>query len=144
MEIFRQENQQDRDFIRRKVIEHNVASLPEGVKSPSEQINFMARDEKGAIIGGITGTAFWQHLHIDFLWVSSEVRGRQLGKRLIRQMEDYALEKGCRLLIVETFSFQAPGFYRKLGFQEFGTIEDHPAGFSQHFFEKWLTGEKNS
>ncbi|AQQ51873.1 GNAT family N-acetyltransferase [Planococcus lenghuensis] len=142
MEISKQENRQDREFIRSKVIDYNAAKLPESIKGPVEEVSFITRNEEGEIIGGITGTAFWQHLHIDFLWVNPEMRGRQIGEKLISRMEEHALEKGYRLMVVDTFSFQAPGFYRKQGFREFGVIEDHPAGHSQHFFEKRLTEER--
>jgi len=72
------------------------------------------------------------------LWVDEAERSRRIGEQLMQQMEEYARSIHCRLMVVETFSFQAPGFYKKLGFREFGVIEDHPAGHSFHYFEKWL------
>lgn len=138
MHISKQEVQEDREFIRNKVIEHNGASLPEEQKSPKEGISFIARDENGEIIGGVTGTAYWGHMHIDFLWVDPEVRGQRIAEQLMQQMEEYSRTQNYSLMVVETFSFQAPGFYRKQGFQEFGVLEDHPKGHSKHFFEKRL------
>lgn len=138
MEIQQQEIQKERDFIRSKVIEHNLASLPERLKHPKEETSFIIRNENGDIIGGITGTAYWQHMHIDFLWVDSAFRSQRLGSQLVEKLEAYAREKQYRLLIVDTFSFQAPEFYKKQGFHEFGVLEDHPEGYSQHFFEKRL------
>lgn len=139
MKISKQEVQEDREFIRSKVIEHNMACVSDEVKSPKEQISFIARNDNGEIIGGVTGTSYWQHMHIDFLWVDEAERGQGIAKQLMQQMEAYARSLNCRLLIVETLSFQAPGFYKKQGFREFGVIEDHPAGHSFHYFEKWLT-----
>lgn len=141
MRITQQENQQDREFIRNKVIEHNRESLPEEIKKEYGQISFMARDEEEKIIGGITGTYFWQNMHIDFLWVDPDVRGQRIAEQLMRQMEEFAKLKKCRLMTVDTFSFQAPGFYVKQGFREFGAVADHPAGHSQHYFEKRLSAE---
>lgn len=138
MHIIKQEVQEDREFIRNKVIEHNAASLPEEQKSPKEGISFIARDENGEIIGGVTGTAYWGHMHIDFLWVDPEVRGQRIAEQLMQQMEEYSRTQNYSLLVVETFSFQAPGFYKKQGFQEFGVLEEHPKGHSKHFFEKRL------
>ncbi|TWT02478.1 GNAT family N-acetyltransferase [Planomicrobium sp. CPCC 101079] len=139
MKINKQEVQEDREFIRSKVIEHNMASLSDAIKSPSEQVSFIARNDDGDIIGGVTGTSFWQHMHIDFLWVDAAERGQGIARQLMEQIEAYARSISCRLMIVETFSFQAPGLYKKLGFNEFGIIEDHPAGHSFHYFEKRLT-----
>lgn len=138
MNIIKQEVQEDREFIRNKVIQHNTASLPEEQKSPKEGISFIARDENGEIIGGITGTAYWGHMHIDFLWVDPKARRQRIAERLMQQMEEYSRDQNYSLLVVETFSFQAPGFYKKQGFREFGLLEDHPKGHTKHFFEKRL------
>lgn len=48
------------------------------------------------------------------------------------------MEKGCRLILLDSFSFQAPDFYKKHGYREYGVVEDHPKGHSQHFLEKRL------
>ncbi|WKA58818.1 GNAT family N-acetyltransferase [Planococcus shenhongbingii] len=138
MNIVKQEVPEDRDFIRNKVIEHNVASLPGEKKSPKEQVSFIARNDEGEIIGGITGTAYWEHMHIDFLWVDPEARGRRIAEELMQQLEHYSRSQACYLMVVETFSFQAPGFYKKQGFCEFGVLENHPKGHSKHYFEKRL------
>jgi|SRR5690606_9697435 len=138
MKIIQQEVAEDRDFIRKKVIEHNNASLPKEKTSPFEQISFIVRDESEEIIGGLTATGFWRHLHIDFLWVDPEIRGQRIAAQLMAKAEDYARSKGHRLMIVDTLSFQAPEFYRKQGFTEFGAVNDFPEGHSHYFFEKWL------
>lgn len=138
MKIIQQDIQKDREFIRQKVVEHNRRNLPELQKSPYGSTSFIARDDDGEIIGGITGTYFWQHLHIDFLWVDPAQRGSGIAATLMAKMEQYARDSECRLMIVDTLSFQAPVFYRKQGFREFGVIEDHPAGHSHHYFEKRL------
>lgn len=138
MEITQQEIAEDRDFIRKKVIEHNNASLPEEEKSQFEQMSFIVRNDAGEIIGGLTATGFWRHLHIDFLWVAPEARGQRIAEKLMAQAEVYARSKGHRLMVVDTLSFQAPEFYKKQGFSEFGVIADFPEGHSHHYFEKWL------
>lgn len=139
MKIIQQEVAEDRDFIRKKVIEHNNASLPGEKTSPFEQMSFIVRNEEGEIVGGLTATGFWRHLHIDFLWVDPEARGQRLAAKLMAQAEVYARSQGHRLMIVDTLSFQAPEFYKKQGFTEFGIINDFPDGHSHHYFEKWLT-----
>lgn len=90
------------------------------------------------ILGGITGTIKFYHLHIDFLWVDQSLRGLDFGSKLLHKIEEIAEEKNCRLIVLDSFSFQAPDFYKKHGYKEFGVLHDHPKGFSQHFFEKRL------
>jgi hypothetical protein len=35
-------------------------------------------------------------------------------------------------------SFQAPGFYRACGYDEFGTLDGYPGGVTRHSFTKSL------
>jgi len=138
MEITKQWNPEDSEYIRRKVIEYNASFLPDHVKHPLKNISFMLRDSDGTIMGGITGTIFWYHLHIDFLWVDQSLRGKGYGKKLLREIEETAKANQCRLILLDSFSFQAADFYQKLGYQVIGVVEDHPEGFQQFFLEKRL------
>jgi ribosomal protein S18 acetylase RimI-like enzyme len=52
--------------------------------------------------------------------------------------EDLAREMNCIGIWLDTFDFQAPEFYRRLGFSEFGQIEDHPPGHRRFFMRKRL------
>ncbi|MRH41406.1 GNAT family N-acetyltransferase [Aquibacillus halophilus] len=136
MEIIQQWKQDDSDFIRKKLIEHNMEQLPDELKTSYEDISFVLRSDSGTIIGGITGNMFWHHMHIDFLWVDKSVRGKGYGSKLLKKMECFAIDKGVRLIHLDTFSFQAPEFYKSKGYEVFGTIENHPKGFNQLFLQK--------
>ncbi|TYS63522.1 GNAT family N-acetyltransferase [Sutcliffiella horikoshii] len=138
MKIIQKSDKKDRDYIRKKVIEHNMTQLPEELKTPKEEICFFLESEEGEILGGVTGTMYWQHLHIDFLWVDKQLRNEGYGSHLLNQIEEVARERKCRLIFLDTLSFQAPGFYKKNGYKVFGVIEDHPQGFNQYFLEKRL------
>jgi GNAT superfamily N-acetyltransferase len=138
MKITQQWVQEDSDYIRKKLIEHNMNSIDEDVKTPLEKVSFVVRDEEDEIVGGIVGETFWHHLHVDFLWVHEKFRKEGFGVKLIERMEEYARDKGCYLVVLDTFSFQAPGFYKKLGYREFGVLENFPKGARQYFMEKRL------
>lgn len=138
MKIIQQDGQENRDFIRQKVVEHNMASLADQPKTPKEEVGFIAYSDEGEIIGGITGTAYWGHMHIDFLWVAPEARGQRIAEQLMQQIEEHSRIRKYRLIVVDTFSFQAPDFYRKQGYKEYGVLEDHPKGHTRYFFEKRL------
>ena len=92
------------------------------------------------MIGGVAATMYWEHVHIDFFWVDQRCRHAGHGSRLLREVERFAREQGCRLIVLDTLSFQAPEFYKKNGYQVFGVLEDHPRGFSQTFLQKRLDG----
>ncbi len=139
MKITKQWDQADNQFIRRKLIDYNGSCLPKETKNPFENVSFVLRNEKEESVGGITGTIFWAHLHIDLLWVDERFRSKGYGLQLMEQMEAYARTQGCRLILLDTFSFQAPEFYKRLGFQVLGTVEDHPKGYQLYYLEKRLT-----
>lgn len=57
-------------------------------------------------------------------------------------MEQAALEKGCTFIYLDTFSFQAPAFYEKHGYEVFGTLDNFSEGVKQYFLQKRLVDEK--
>jgi len=61
-----------------------------------------------------------------------------MGSQLMRMAEDLAREKECVGIWLDTFSFQAPAFYQKMGYSELGQIVDYPPGHRRHFFQKRL------
>ena len=126
------------EYIKNKVIQYNMSILTDEAKQPMEQVSFVLKDEAGKIFGGVTGTMYFYHLHIDFLWDDDSVRHDCYGSPLLNEIEDIAKEKGCILILLYSFSFQAPEFYKKHGYREYGVVEDHPKGHSQHFLEKRL------
>lgn len=64
------------------------------------------------------------------------LRGSGLGASLMRRAEEEAVRRGCRGAWLDTFSFQARGFYERLGYTVFGTIQDYPPGHRRHFMQK--------
>lgn len=95
--------------------------------------------ETGSVVGGLWANTNWAWLSVELLFVPERLRGSGLGRRLMRQAEDEAVRRGCRAARVDTFSFQARGFYEKLGYRVYGTLEDCPPGHSRYFLQKTLT-----
>jgi ribosomal protein S18 acetylase RimI-like enzyme len=75
------------------------------------------------------------------LYVPDLLRGQGFGSRLLRQAEEEASRRGCTGAWLDTFSFQAPDFYRRRGYTVFGAIEDYPPGHRRYFLRKSLTVE---
>lgn len=96
------------------------------------------KNEKEEIVGGITAITFWHHVHVDFLWVSEEYRHEGYGSNLMNLIEEFAIEKECRLIKLDTFSFQAPNFYKKHGYKVIGVSKGHPKGHNHYYLEKRL------
>jgi ribosomal protein S18 acetylase RimI-like enzyme len=71
--------------------------------------------------------------------VHQDLRGQGVGTKLLRAAEQEAIKRGCQHIVLESFSFQAPGFYQKLGFEVFAVLEDHPRGHRNYYLRKRLT-----
>ena len=105
-----------------------------------EALNIFVRDNEGRIIGGLTGETFWRWLHIGILWLDEGIRKQNIGEKLVRMAEEEAIGRGCFGAFVNTISFQAPDFYIKQGYEQWGEIADQPPGHRRIFFQKRLVG----
>jgi GNAT superfamily N-acetyltransferase len=90
------------------------------------------------IVGGITGEVWTTVLFIQLFWLEQKFRGNDHGTKLIKAIEDEARRFGASRSYLDTMSFQAPGFYRACGYEEFGSIEGYPEGVTRHWFTKSL------
>ncbi|KAF2391470.1 GNAT family N-acetyltransferase [Pseudomonas frederiksbergensis] len=126
---------EEREAILAPLRTYNAAQA--GLAKP-EPVALLVRDDNGEILGGLYGRVFYQWLFIELLSVPEEGRGLGLGSKLMQMAEELALEKKCVGIWLDTFSFQAPEFYKKLGYSEFGQIVDYPPGHKRHFFQKRL------
>lgn len=93
--------------------------------------------------GTETDAGLWAHtandwLVIELLYVPEAMRGQGLGRQLVARAEQTALSRGCHSAWLDTFAFQARGFYEALGYEVFGTLDDYPAGTARYFMRKRL------
>lgn len=99
-------------------------------------MTLLVRDSVGAIRGGLLGYVWAGWLHITHLWVAEGCRGRGLGGQLLERAEREASSSGARGAFLSTFDFQAPGFYRKYGYELYATLPDYPPGHTDYHFRK--------
>lgn len=127
---------EQRSAILKPLRAYNVAQA--GDPCP-ETIALVVRDEQtNDIVGGLYGEIFYRWFFIELLAVPENSRGQGTGSRLIRMAEDVAREKGCIGLWLDTFDFQAPVFYERHGFTEFGRLNDFPPTHQRFFMQKRL------
>ena len=94
--------------------------------------------ESGSVVAGLDAAAYWGKLHIRLLWVHPDHQSKGLGSQLMGWAEERGRELDCASIMVDTMSFQAPEFYAKLGYRQFGLSEGYEGGASRHYFEKDL------
>lgn len=117
--------------------EYNIGKV--GEPDNSENLWVVARDKDGTVQGGIKARSYYSWLFIDWLWVSPSARGAGIGSQLMNLAEATARERGCIGAYVDTFSFQAPKFYKSRGYEEFGRIEDFPPNHACIWLRKSLS-----
>ena len=109
-----------------------------GVRDYRQVAIFLRRDAGGQDPRRRHGWRRGGWLHVVSLWVDEDLRGRVLGRDLLLAAEAEARAAGARGAFLETHSFQAPGLYRRLGYEVIAEIEDYPPGESQLVMRKSL------
>jgi GNAT superfamily N-acetyltransferase len=120
----------------RGISAHNEARVGPRNTKP---LTISLRNEQGEIVGGLVGELKWEWLYVDLFWIDEAHRGAGHGVAMLRQAEQEARDYGARGVYLTTLSIQAPQFYERLGYREYGRIADYPlAGHTLHQFTKAL------
>lgn len=136
MEVSFDVTAQEREAILKPLLAYNRSHTGE---LPYETVGILLRDPVNQeVVGGLYGKISYGWLFIELLSIPDSMRTRGTGTRLMHTAENLARDKGCTGIWLDTFSFQAPGFYQKLGFSEVGHITDYPPGHQRYFFQKRL------
>ena len=110
-------------FLEDRLYDHNAEHT--GVRD-GQWLSIFVRDDRGEIVAGLHGWTWCGACKVMSLWVHKDLRGQDYGTRLLRAAEEEARARGCEQIFLDTFSFQAPRFYQKLGYEVIGRIEGFP------------------
>ena len=116
--------------------EANAAAAPLYEVRP---LSCFARSSSGAVVGGVVGRTWGECCELRQLWVESAHRRAGIGTSLVREFERRAQARGCRTFYLDTFSFQAPDFYRSLGYRAELVIEGYAPGVARYTMVRRLT-----
>ena len=136
---FRIENtpkQEDLDVIKNGLAEYAVPYTDDS--EAFVNIVLTMRDKNDKVFGGAIGKIIWNWFYVSHLWVDSRLRGKGLGKEIMKRFEYAARERGCGKAHLETFSFEAKPFYESLGYKVFAELNDYPKGHRKFFMCKDL------
>jgi len=97
-----------------------------------------ARDAEMKIIGGLIANLQpgWKWMHLHRLWVEESHRRAGIGRLLVETAEKEGRKRGCLHVAVDTFEFQARGFYEKQGYRVYAVLEDYPVGHRKFMLRK--------
>jgi GNAT superfamily N-acetyltransferase len=125
------------EFLEDRLGEHN--SFQTG-QDDGELFAFLIRNEQQEIVAGISGWTWAQACEIRELWVHQALRGHGYGRALLESAEQQARARGCKVIMMSSYSFQAPGFYQKCGYELAWQLHDFPPGHQYCFLVKRLLG----
>jgi GNAT superfamily N-acetyltransferase len=105
-----------------------------GLGLEGEEMAFALSDDDGAIAGGLLG--FWRDgwLFVASLSVRDDLRGHGFGRGLVQQAIAWVRQRDGKGLWLDSYGFQAPDFYRHLGFREMGRLPDYLPGSDRIWF----------
>lgn len=128
LDSLRRENRRKCQWLR----EHSAPA--DGADEDSAH-NIIAYDS-GRVVGGAIGHAEYNWHTLDLLFVDDGHRRQGVGRALMAQMERHARDRGLTGIRLETWDFQARGFYERLGFTVYGQLADCPPGTITYFMKK--------
>ena len=96
------------------------------------------RDVRGQLEAGLHGWTWGRTAFVQTLWVREDLRRRGLGSRMLEAAEREAEQRGCREVHLDTQDYQAPGFYRRLGYEVIGELPGWPGDCLRIFLRKTL------
>ena len=123
----------DVQFLDDRITDFNFAAT--GIYD-GKLLSIFLRNEKNEIMAGIYGWTWGGTCEIRSLWVHVDWRGKGIGRELLCQAEAEAIRRGCTQIVLDTHSFQAPGFYTRQGYQIVGAHQDYPKGHQAYYLEK--------
>lgn len=102
----------------------------------SEHFGFIAKNDSEEVVGAVHGNTEWEWVFIKHLWVSEDFRGMELGSELMETIIQEANRRGRYKYYLSTFEFQAPEFYKKLGFEIFGTLPQVSGEYDSFYMKR--------
>ena len=127
---------QDGEFLEDQLYAYNVTQTG---YDDGQLVTIWVKNPADEIMAGLHGWTWGGSCYIRDLLVHEDLRGQGYGTHLLQAAEHEAIKRGCHQVVLESYSFQAPGFYQKHGYEVFAVLEDHPRGHRNYYLRKRFT-----
>lgn len=135
LNVIQQPDEQLIQFLSKQIVDFNMANWEVTERLP---LAVTATDDNDQIVGGASGITFGNWLLLERLWVSDVNRGNGTGVKLLKSIEQAAIERGCSSCLLDTLNFQAKPFYEKYGYKVEWVQPDYPKTGCKYFMTKAL------
>jgi GNAT superfamily N-acetyltransferase len=107
------------------------------------ELSIAVRGDDGDLSAGLYGWTWGGCGYVELFWVREDQRGSGLGTRLLAAAEAEIRSRGCDRVALSTHSFQAPAFYARFGYTEYGRTPGYPHGHDEIHLLKHLNTAQN-
>lgn len=121
----------------RMLNEYDVRATGDEVRA----VTAVRLDEQGQVIGACVGYCFLQAVDIAYLIVRDGERGKGLGSRLLREVEEHAARQyNCTVSCLRTLDHQAHDFYIRAGYSTIAVVRHWKT--RRYYMKKELGGRE--
>ncbi len=128
----------------REYIHQQIKAFNDDISEPHRTVRpigpkplaIFIKDEQEQIVGGLIADTYWEWLDVDDFWLAELLRKQGYGTKLLAMTEAEAKKCGCKRAKLKTFSFQARGFYEKMGYRVVGQLDDYPPDQTFYWMRK--------
>jgi len=135
IEVLENPEQELIDYLDKKIDDFNWENWEVSERTP---LAAQIKNEQGEVIAGAAARSFGDWLLLDTLWVSDELRGQNIGSKLLKTIEASGKSRGCVKVLLDTLNFQAMPFYKKHGYEIQWVQEGYPKTGCKYFMLKEL------
>jgi len=125
----------DKKVLVKGLLSHHASK---GHPRKSELFSIALKDKKNKLLGGVVVCFLWNGMEIQSLWVDESIRKQGWACKLMEVVEKEAIKRGCTVAYTNTFPWQAPEFYKKLGYTLYGKLDNFPKGSNLSYYKKNL------
>ncbi|AAZ24457.1 GNAT family N-acetyltransferase [Colwellia psychrerythraea] len=135
IEVVENPEQELIDYLNKQISDFNWANWEVSERIP---LAVQIKSDEGEVIAGAAARSFGNWLLLDTLWVSDELRGQNIGSKILKEVEALGKKRGCIKCLLDTLNFQAMPFYEKHGYKTEWIQQDYPKTGCKYFMVKEL------
>ncbi|TWX65191.1 GNAT family N-acetyltransferase [Colwellia demingiae] len=135
IEVLENPEQELIDYLNKQISDFNWANWEVNERIP---LAVQIKNDQGEVIAGAAARSFGNWLLLDTLWVSDELRGQNIGSKILKEIEASGKKRGCIKCLLDTLNFQAMPFYEKHGYKTKWIQQDYPKTGCKYFMVKEL------
>src|SRR5262245_10493268 len=99
---------------------------------------FVRDPQTGKVLGGLHGRSEFGLVYVAWFFLPENLRRARIGSRALAMAEEEGRRRGCTRIALTTLSIEAPGFYKKRGYDVVATIDCEPPGLTRYYMMKKL------